>query len=90
MSLQAETDDDDWAHENRVRMYMAPDKIFNYFASFQLISSSGNTSYNNFLEMTWNIDCHSSIFITINRNYLKCMILNFRRARYLEYMMYRD
>jgi len=41
ISLQAETDDDDWAHENRVRMYMAPDKIFNYFASFQLISSSG-------------------------------------------------
>merc|ERR1711970_1375527 len=41
VSLQAETDDDDWAHENRVRMYMAPDKIFNYFASFQLISSSG-------------------------------------------------
>jgi len=40
MSLQAETDADDFAHENRVRMYMAPDKIFNYFASFQLISGS--------------------------------------------------
>jgi len=41
LSLQAETDPDEWAHENRVRMYMAPDKIFNYFASFQLISNSG-------------------------------------------------
>jgi len=41
MSLQAETDADEFAHENRVRMYMAPDKIFNYFASFQLISGSG-------------------------------------------------
>merc|ERR1711892_1152034 len=40
-SLQAETNDDEFAHENRVRMYMAPDKIFNYFASFQLISGSG-------------------------------------------------
>merc|ERR1712215_635950 len=38
--LHAETEDE-FAHENRVRMYMAPDKIFNYFASFQLISSSG-------------------------------------------------
>merc|ERR1712106_776113 len=41
ISLQAETSPDDYAHENRVRMYMAPDKIFNYFASFQLISGSG-------------------------------------------------
>merc|ERR1719187_2975898 len=40
LSLQAETAPDEFAHENRVRMYMAPDKIFNYFASFQLISSS--------------------------------------------------
>merc|ERR1712106_633980 len=40
ISLQAETSPDDYAHENRVRMYMAPDKIFNYFASFQLISGS--------------------------------------------------
>jgi len=29
------------AHENRVRQYMAPDKIFNYFASFQLITNKG-------------------------------------------------
>ena len=86
MCVQAESDADEWAHENRVRMYMAPDKIFNYFASFQLISGSGNICHSNFLEMTWN----SSIFITINRNYLKCMILDFRRARYIEYMMYRD
>eukprot|EP00092_Neocalanus_flemingeri_P008102 GFUD01008742.1.p1 GENE.GFUD01008742.1~~GFUD01008742.1.p1 ORF type:complete len:476 (-),score=79.04 GFUD01008742.1:336-1691(-) len=41
ISLQAQTEDEDFAHENRVRMYMAPDKIFNYFASFQLISGSG-------------------------------------------------
>merc|ERR1712013_151362 len=41
MCVQAENDADEWAHENRVRMYMAPDKIFNYFASFQLISGSG-------------------------------------------------
>merc|ERR1711892_155447 len=40
-TLQAETNEDEFAHENRVRMYMAPDKIFNYFASFQLISGSG-------------------------------------------------
>merc|ERR1712106_1136673 len=41
ISLQAEIGPDDYAHENRVRMYMAPDKIFNYFASFQLISGAG-------------------------------------------------
>jgi len=41
LSLLAETSAEDFSHENRVRMYMAPDKIFNYFASFQLISSSG-------------------------------------------------
>merc|ERR1712183_1094687 len=41
-ALKAETSDpNEFAHENRVRMYMAPDKIFNYFASFQLISGSG-------------------------------------------------
>jgi len=83
ISLQAETSPDDYAHENRVRMYMAPDKIFNYFASFQLISGSGNSRPDSFLEMTRNIHCHSSGFITINRNYLKCMIFNFRR-RYIE------
>jgi len=42
IALKAQTDEDDFAHENRVRMYMAPDKIFNYFAAFQLISGSGN------------------------------------------------
>jgi len=41
IALKAQTDEDDFAHENRVRMYMAPDKIFNYFAAFQLISGSG-------------------------------------------------
>merc|ERR1711935_875971 len=40
--LQAESSDSDVvAHENRVRMYMNPDKIFNYFASFQITSKKG-------------------------------------------------
>jgi len=38
--LKAETPDVQ-AHENRVRMFMPRDKIFNYFASFQHISKSG-------------------------------------------------
>merc|ERR1711935_1199947 len=40
--LQAESSDSEVvAHENRVRMYMNPDKIFNYFASFQITSKKG-------------------------------------------------
>merc|ERR1719348_1437149 len=40
--LKAESSDSEViAHENRVRQYMTPDKIFNYFASFQLTSKSG-------------------------------------------------
>jgi len=40
MHLKAESPEVQ-AHENRVRTYMQRDKIFNYFASFQHISSSG-------------------------------------------------
>merc|ERR1712088_181898 len=40
MQLKAESPEVQ-AHENRVRTYMLRDKIFNYFASFQYISSSG-------------------------------------------------
>jgi len=38
--LQAETNEE-FSHENRVRMYMAIDKIFNYFASYQVTNKSG-------------------------------------------------
>merc|ERR1712241_486479 len=41
LSLLAETSSEDFSHENRVRMYMALDKIFNYFASHQVSSSTG-------------------------------------------------
>merc|ERR1712055_812669 len=40
MQLKAESPEVQ-AHENRVRTYMQRDKIFNYFASFQHISSTG-------------------------------------------------
>jgi len=40
-SLLAETTPEDFSHENRVRMYMALDKIFNYFASHQVSSTKG-------------------------------------------------
>merc|ERR1712055_307846 len=40
LSLKAETSEVK-AHENRVRMFMSRDKIFNYFASFQHISQTG-------------------------------------------------
>merc|ERR1711997_1334579 len=40
-SLLAETTPEDFSHENRVRMYMALDKIFNYFASYQITTSKG-------------------------------------------------
>merc|ERR1711997_1082671 len=40
-SLLAETTAEDFSHENRVRMYMALDKIFNYFASHQVTTSKG-------------------------------------------------
>merc|ERR1712106_105674 len=40
--LRAESSDSEVvADENRVRMYMNPDKIFNYFASFQITSKKG-------------------------------------------------
>ena len=32
---------EEFAHENRVRMFMGLDKIFNYFASFQVTNKSG-------------------------------------------------
>merc|ERR1719150_2337057 len=35
---------EEFAHENRVRMFMALDKIFNYFASYQVTKSSGQKS----------------------------------------------
>ena len=39
---------EEFAHENRVRMFMALDKIFNYFASYQVTKSSGKqTTYLN-------------------------------------------
>lgn len=42
LHLQAESPSTEViAHENRVRQYMAADKIFNYFASFQLTSNNG-------------------------------------------------
>merc|ERR1711990_259776 len=40
ISLKAETSEVK-VHENRVRMFMTRDKIFNYFASFQHISKTG-------------------------------------------------
>ena len=40
-SLLAETTPEDFSHENRVRMYMALDKIFNYFASHQVTTAKG-------------------------------------------------
>jgi len=41
LGLQAETDPEMLQHENRVRMYSAPDKIFQYFSSFQLVTGTG-------------------------------------------------
>ena len=40
-ALLAETSSEDFSHENRVRMYMTLDKIFNYFASYQLTTIKG-------------------------------------------------
>jgi len=50
--LLAETDSEDFSHENRVRMYMTLDKIFNYFASYQLTTSKGSTEGRKSMMMT--------------------------------------
>ncbi len=42
MTLLAETGEEELTQiENRVRAYTNPDKIFNYFASYQLVSKGG-------------------------------------------------
>jgi hypothetical protein len=42
MTLLAETGEEELTQiENRVRAYANPDKIFNYFASYQLVSKGG-------------------------------------------------
>merc|ERR1711997_935749 len=52
LSLLAETNPEDFSHENRVRMYMALDKIFNYFASHQVTSSKGSSPGRKTMMMT--------------------------------------
>jgi len=54
-SLKAETSEVK-VHENRVRMFMTRDKIFNYFASFQHISKTGRKDM-----MMTPLDFYSSI-----------------------------
>jgi hypothetical protein len=45
MTLLAETGEEELTQiENRVRAYANPDKIFNYFASYQLVSKGGKFS----------------------------------------------
>ena len=42
MTLLAQTGEEELIQtENRVRAYAIPDKIFNYFASYQLVSKGG-------------------------------------------------
>merc|ERR1712055_51796 len=55
ISLKAETSEVK-VHENRVRMFMTRDKIFNYFASFQHISKTGRKDM-----MMTPLDFYSSI-----------------------------
>jgi len=51
-SLLAESNPEEFSHENRVRMYMTLDKIFNYFASFQISTSKGQTPGRKSMMMT--------------------------------------
>merc|ERR1719192_793394 len=53
-SLLAESED--FSHENRVRMYMTLDKIFNYFASYQITTSKGRKDM-----MMTPMDCYAAI-----------------------------
>jgi len=55
-TLKAEENSEVKVHENRVRMFMTRDKVFNYFASFQHISKTGRKDM-----MMTPLDFYSSI-----------------------------